>query len=93
MKKSILFIVMILIVFSFVLFVNVNHLNEEEMLYENIIPPDMELTDGINSITSSPKIENWYFRSKDNRFHPIHYNEQNRLNLINETENEKIQKF
>ena len=92
MKKSILFIVMILIVFSFVLFVNVNHLNEEEMLYENIIPPDMELTDGINSITSSPKIENWYFRGKDNRFHPIHYNEQNRLNLINETENEKIQK-
>jgi len=92
MKKSVLFIIVILIVFSVVLFVNVNQLNEEEILYEGITPPDMELTDGFSSIISTPKIENWYFRGKDNRFHPIHYSEENNLNSINEINDEKISK-
>lgn len=101
MKKSILFIIMVLIVFSLVLFANVNHLNEEEILYKNIAPPDMELSDGFSSIIRSAKIENWYFRGKDNRFHPVffgeqnklnQYNEQKKLNIINGPKNEKTAK-
>lgn len=89
MKKSILFTITALIVFSLVLFVNVNHLCEEEIQYGNITPPDMKLTDGFSNIVSSAKIENWYFRGSDKKFHPVHYSEQHNFSLMDDEKTPK----
>ena len=53
------------------------------MLYEDIAPPDMELTDGLSNIISSAKLKTGIFRGKDNKFHPVYFSEQNKFNSTN----------
>jgi len=69
MRKSILFVFKITCAIFLLLFVCVKNVNHDEELYVPPIPPDIQLTDGINSITGSLKMDNWNYRGKDNKFY------------------------
>jgi hypothetical protein len=69
MRKIILFIFIMICTILLLLFVCVKNVNYDEELYALPIPPDIQLTDGINSITGSVKMDNWYYRGKDNKFY------------------------
>jgi murein DD-endopeptidase MepM/ murein hydrolase activator NlpD len=69
MRKIVLFIFIITCTTLLLLFVCAKNVNQDEGTYAHPIPPDVQLTDGINSIAGSVKIDNWHYRGKDNKFY------------------------
>ncbi|HOJ12078.1 MAG TPA: M23 family metallopeptidase [Clostridiales bacterium] len=83
MRKIILFISIITCVTLLVLFISVNIVNQNEELYTSAIPPEIELTDGTNSIKGSVKMDSWYYKGKDNKFYPYPNNSAKNDNFQN----------
>jgi hypothetical protein len=69
MKKSKAYILVFSFTILLVLFIFVGDVNLDENLYKIPMLPDIELSDGINSIKCKAKLTNWHYKGIDQKFH------------------------
>ncbi len=69
MRRTILFVFLIICTIVLILFVFSMDVNQDEWLFVPPIPPDTILTDGTALIEGSANISKWYYMGTDNKFH------------------------